>query len=75
MADWERWDRKSLAEFAQQALEKLELLDAELSRLRDEVAATNQDRRLLLERWRETTRMNEALVMKIGALERREGQR
>lgn len=75
MADFTRWERASLAEFAAQAMAKLQELDEQLSQLRNELEATHADRRMLLERWRETTRNNETLLMKVGALERKAGQR
>lgn len=75
MADFDAWDPRSLAEFAAKATEKLQQLDEELRRLRDELEATHADRRMLLERWRETTRTNESLLLKVGALERKAGER
>lgn len=75
MADLEHWDRKNLAELTHQALEKLEVLQAELKALREQVDACHGDRRMLLERWRETTRTNESLLMKVGHLERKAGER
>lgn len=75
MADLETWDVKNVAELAHQALAKLEELQAELKALREQVDACHDDRRMLLERWRETTRTNEALTTKVGHLERKAGER
>ena len=75
MADLETWDVKNVAELAHQALAKLEELQAEMQALRDQVEACHGDRRMLLERWRETTRNNESLLLKVGALERKAGER
>lgn len=75
MADLEHWDRKNLAELTHQALAKLEQLEAELQSLREQVDSCHADRRLLLERWRETTRSNEQLVLQVALLERKAGIR
>lgn len=74
MADLETWDVKNVAELAHQALAKLEELQAEMQALRDQVEACHGDRRMLLERWREATRDNETLAVKIGSIEGKAGK-
>lgn len=75
MADFETWEQRSLAEFAAKAAAKLQELDEQLAALRNDLETAGQDRRMLLERWRETTRNNEKLLVKMGALERKAGER
>lgn len=81
MADFESWERRNLVAFAQEAerrlaqLARLQELEEHLQALRDEVNSIQQDRRMLLEHWREACRKNEELLLRNATVEERESPR